>query len=517
MGGMRESERGPCGEPSGPRPARPRVPPCCNRGRSPYTPRMSSPDVASDPAARRRLMPVLFVAVFMSALDTAVVGPTLPALREAFAVDHRAVGLFTSVYVLCSLTATALLASLSDRRGRRPMFIASVAIFALGSLLVALSPGFWWLVAARAVQGIGAGGITPIASAIVGDVFPAEERGRALGLIGATFGMAFVVGPPLAAGIMVVADWHWIFLVNLPIAAFVMRRAAGVLPAREDAREDARKNAHDARPLDLAGLAWTFAALVLLTLGITRLADDALGRTAWPVALLGAAGGIAMLVRAERRAAAPLLPPPLFANRRLATTYAITIGAGFGMGAVTFLASLAALAYGMSPRAAGFMLLPLVLASMLGAAGGGRLMHRVGPRTLLLGGFALLAVGYGAIAAAGVGRWVFVAASLPIGLGVGIVVGGSLRSIAIDEAPAAYRTVAQGVINIATAIGTLVAASVVSALADFAGGGAGGFSTAYVAVAVLMLVVFAGTLGLRGATRTPGLASPRASRTTPAG
>lgn len=393
------------------------------------------------------------------------------------------------------------------------MFIASVAIFALGSLLVALSPGFWWLVAARAVQGIGAGGITPIASAIVGDVFPAEERGRALGLIGATFGMAFVVGPPLAAGIMVVADWHWIFLVNLPIAAFVMRRAAGVLPAREDARKDA----HDARPLDLAGLAWTFAALVLLTLGITRLADDALGRTAWPVALLGAAGGIAMLVRAERRAAAPLLPPPLFANRRLATTYAITIGAGFGMGAVTFLASLAALAYGMSPRAAGFMLLPLVLASMLGAAGGGRLMHRVGPRTLLLGGFALLAVGYGAIAAAGVGRWVFVAASLPIGLGVGIVVGGSLRSIAIDEAPAAYRTVAQGVINIATAIGTLVAASVVSALADFAGGGAGGFSTAYVAVAVLMLVVFAGTLGLRGATRTPGLASPRASRTTPAG
>ncbi|MFN9575845.1 MAG: MFS transporter, partial [Gemmatimonadota bacterium] len=332
---------------------------------------MSSPDVASDPAARRRLMPVLFVAVFMSALDTAVVGPTLPALREAFAVDHRAVGLFTSVYVLCSLTATALLASLSDRRGRRPMFIASVAIFALGSLLVALSPGFWWLVAARAVQGIGAGGITPIASAIVGDVFPAEERGRALGLIGATFGMAFVVGPPLAAGIMVVADWHWIFLVNLPIAAFVMRRAAGVLPAREDAREDARKNAHDARPLDLAGLAWTFAALVLLTLGITRLADDALGRTAWPVALLGAAGGIAMLVRAERRAAAPLLPPPLFANRRLATTYAITIGAGFGMGAVTFLASLAALAYGMSPSASGFQLLPLVRASMPGAAGGG--------------------------------------------------------------------------------------------------------------------------------------------------
>lgn len=440
-------------------------------------------------------MPVLFVAVFMSALDTAVVGPTLPAMRASFAVDHRAVALVTSVYVLCSLTATAFLASLSDRRGRRPVFIASVGIFAVGSLLVALSPGFWWLVAARAVQGIGAGGITPTASAVVGDVFPSAERGKALGLIGATFGMAFVVGPPVAAGIMTIASWHWIFLVNLPIAAFVMGRAQRVLPADEAP--------HDVRPLDFAGLALTFAALVLLTLGITRLVDDATGHLVWPWALAAAVVAVALLVRVEGRAAAPLLPLALFANRQLAVTYAVTVGAGFGMGAVTFLASLAALAYGMSPRAAGFMLLPLVLASMVGAAGGGRLMNQLGPRRLLLGGFTLLAGGYAAMAASGLGRWVFLTASVPVGLGVGIVVGGSLRSIAIDEAPAAVRTVAQGVINIATAIGTLVAASVVSALADFAGGGADGFASAYAAVAGVMVVALGGTLALRPGTSQP--------------
>ncbi|MCU0622988.1 MAG: MFS transporter [Gemmatimonadaceae bacterium] len=450
---------------------------------------MTLRDPAADPAARRRLMSVLFVAVFMSALDTAVVGPTLPALRDTFGVDHRAVALVTSVYVLCSLTATALLASLSDRRGRRPVFLASVAIFAVGSLLVAVSPGFWWLVAARAIQGVGAGGITPTASAIVGDVFPAAERGKALGLIGATFGMAFVFGPPLAAGVMTVATWPWIFLVTLPIAVFVMARAARAMPAHEVP--------HDARPLDLAGLGLTFATLVMLTLGITRLADDLAGRRLWPLALAAAAVSAVTLVRVETRAAAPLLPPALFANRQLAVTYAVTIGAGFGMGAVTFLASLAAMAYGMSPRAAGFMLLPLVVASMVGAAGGGRLMNAVGPRHLLLGGFALLGAGYAAMAASGLGRWVFLAASLPIGLGVGVVVGGSLRSIAIDEAPPAMRTVAQGVINIATAIGTLIAASVVSAVADFAGGGADGFATAYAAVAGLMMLAWVGTLALK--------------------
>src|ERR1700690_2217267 len=105
----------------------------------------------------RRLMPVLFIGVFMSALDTAVIGPAVPALRVAVGVDNREVGLVMSVYVLFSLCSTALMANLSDRYGRRPIYLASVACFALGSLLIALSPRFWMLIASRAIQGIGAG------------------------------------------------------------------------------------------------------------------------------------------------------------------------------------------------------------------------------------------------------------------------------------------------------------------------------------------------------------------------
>jgi MFS family permease len=201
----------------------------------------------------KRLIPVLFIGVFMAALDTAIVGPAIPVLRETFAIDNRAVGLVMSVFVLFSLCSTALMANLSDRYGRRPIYLFSVAVFALGSLLIALSPSFWMVIASRAIQGIGAGGITPTASAVVGDVFAPAQRGKMLGLIGATYGMAFVIGPPLASGLMLVASWHWIFLLNLPIAAFILYLGAKVLPAQRTPTTQA--------PLDRAGIALTFCLL----------------------------------------------------------------------------------------------------------------------------------------------------------------------------------------------------------------------------------------------------------------
>ncbi len=441
----------------------------------------------------KRLVPVLFIGVFMAALDTAIVGPAIPVLRETFAVDNRAVGLVMSVFVLFSLCSTALMANLSDRYGRRPIYLFSVSMFALGSLLIALSPSFWMVVASRAIQGVGAGGITPTASAVVGDVFAPEQRGKMLGLIGATYGMAFVLGPPLASGLMLLASWHWIFLLNLPIAAVILYLGAKVLPAQRVATEQPR--------LDLTGIALTFGLLAALVLGITRMLDPVLdpvlGITLWPWLLLAAAVLLAMLVAVETRTQAPLIPMFLFAKRQLATTYLLAGGAGFGMGSVIFLTSIATHAYGVTAQHAGFVLLPLVVCSMLGSGGGGRLLNRLGARTMVLLGFANLALGYGLSALTGYGLWLFLLASVPTGLGIGIVVGGALRSIAIDEAPVAVRAAAQGLINICTAIGTLIAAASISAMADLGGGGTAGFSQAYVAVSALMLAMLCAALALR--------------------
>jgi MFS family permease len=432
-------------------------------------------------------MPVLFVGVFMAALDTAVIGPAIPALRDAFGVDNRQVGLVMSVFILCSLCSTALMANLSDRHGRRPIYLASVACFALGSLCIAISPRFWMLVASRAIQGIGAGGITPTASAVIGDLFPAAERGKALGLIGATYGMAFVLGPPLAALLMVALSWRWIFLVNLPIAAVVLYLGARVLPPGRAAGARAA--------VDLHGILATSALLTCFVLGITRIVDALANVTLWPWFLGAAAALLALLIAAEKRAEQPMIPLSLFANRRLATAYLLSIGSGFGMGGVIFLTSIATLSYAVTSQHAGFVLLPLVVCSMLGSMLSGRLLNRIGPRGLLLIGFALLAAGYGGSAITGFGLRLFLAASMPVGLGIGIVVGGALRSIAIDEAPAELRGTAQGLINICTAVGTLSSTAAISAVADFGGGGRG-FAIAYVGVGILMGLMVLITLGL---------------------
>lgn len=454
---------------------------------------MAGNTATDDDTAPKRLVPVLFIGVFMAALDTAIIGPAIPVLRESFGVDNRMVGLVMSVFVLFSLCSTALMASLSDRFGRRPIYLISVAVFALGSLLIALASSFWMVVLSRAIQGIGAGGITPTASAVVGDVFKPAQRGRMLGLIGATYGMAFVLGPPLASSLMLIASWHWIFLINLPIAAVILYLGARVLPvARPQQVQPA---------LDWSGIAITFTLLTALVLGITRvldpLLDPVLGVVLWPWMLLAALLLLALLVVVEQRAPAPLIPIFLLRQRQLATTYLLASGAGFGMGSVIFLTSIATQAHGVTAQHAGFVLLPLVLCSMAGSMGSGRVLARSGPRNMLLLGFAMLALGYGLSAITGYGLWLFLLASMPVGLGVGIVVGGALRSIAIDEAPLAVRASAQGLINICTAIGTLTSAASISAMADLAGGGTAGFSRAYSAVAALMLLMLLATLALR--------------------
>lgn len=450
----------------------------------------AKPDENAPP---KGLITVLFTGVFMAALDTAIVGPAIPVLRETFGVDNRAVGLVMSVFVLFSLCSTALMANLSDRYGRRPIYLVSVSVFALGSLLIALSPSFWMVVASRAIQGIGAGGITPTASAVVGDMYAPEKRGKMLGLIGATYGMAFVLGPPLASALMVALSWHWIFLLNLPIAAVILYMGAKVLPSRKGKAPQA--------PLDIAGIAVTFVLLTALVLGITRvldpLVDPLLGTALWPWLLLAVAVLLVLLVVVEKRAALPLIPIFLFNNRQLAITYLLAAGAGYGMGSVIFLTSIATHAYGVTPQHAGFVLLPMVVCSMLGSGGGGRLLNRLGARTMILLGFAMLSLGYALSAITGHGLWLFLLASVPVGLGVGIVVGGALRSIAIDEAPPSVRASAQGLINICTAVGTLTSAATVSALADFNGGGIEGFSKAYYVVAALMLGMLLIALGLR--------------------
>jgi Arabinose efflux permease len=445
-----------------------------------------------DEKQRNRLLGVLFVGVLMGALDIAIVGPALPAIQAQFGLDSRAVSWIFSVYVLANLIGTPLMAKLSDNFGRRAIYLADVALFAIGSAVViasGLAGGFVLLLVGRAIQGFGAGGIFPVASAVIGDTFPAEKRGSALGLIGAVFGIAFVIGPILG-GVLLLAGWQWLFVINLPIAAVVMVLAWRELPHERHA---------EAGSFDWLGMALLAVALGTLAFGLVNIDTADLAGSLATVTVWGslAASVVAwvVLVLVERQAASPVFPVGLFARRQLRLGYLLTAGAGLGEASLVFMPLLAVTALGVTSGVGSFLLMPVVLAMGAGSPIAGRLLDRFGSRIVIVVGVAIMAIGMFLLSLTASVLWLFIASGLLIGFGMSALLGAPIRYVTLNETTAAERSSAQGLVNVFTSIGQLVGAAVVGAVAASATSPALGYTNAFffigwIGVALLVAAVF---------------------------
>jgi EmrB/QacA subfamily drug resistance transporter len=464
----------------------------------------------SDIRARNQLLGVLFLGVLMAALDIAIVGPALPAIQPALGVGPRAAAWIFTIYVLFNLIGNVMMARLSDIFGRRAIYMLAIALFALGSLLVALSPGFGALLLGRAVQGLGAGGVFPVAAAVIGDTFPPERRGGALGLIGAVFGLAFLIGPILAGVLLHYATWRWLFVVNLPIAAAVIALSARLLPAARPARR---------RRFDIPGMAVLAALLTALVYGVSqidtaRFAASLASPAVWPFLLLAAAL-LPVFWLAERSAPEPVLRLSLFANRQIALAGALSGGAGLTEAAVVFVPPLLVAAFGVSSSAASFMLLPVVLAMAVGAPVAGRMLDRVGSRAVIVTGAGLISAGMLLVDWFAASVALFYAAAALVGLGLSVLLGAALRYIVLNEAPREERASAQSILTLSSSIGQMLGGAMVGAVAASYGGGAKGYAAAFMAVGVVMLLLTLSALGLKS--RAAELASARRGEATRGG
>jgi len=436
------------------------------------------------------VLAVLFGGVLMGALDIAIVGPALPALKQGFAVDDRALSWVFSIYILFNVAGAPLMAKWSDRFGRRRLYVASLVLFAAGSLMVAAAPAFGVLLAGRALQAFGAGGIFPVASAIVADTFPAERRGRALGLMGAVFGIAFLLGP-LLGGLLLRSGWQWLFLINLPIAAVVIVASLKILPA--GTRRDAGR-------FDAGGAAVLCVLLIAAAWGINRLDAGALpgallAAEVWPF-LLAAAIAMPLLWRIERTASDPILPPVLLRSPRLRAVGAIAVAAGLVEAGMVFLPALAVSAFGVDASSASFMMLPLVLTLIVGAPAAGLLLDRIGPRAVIQGGLALTAAGLTVLGVPPLGLASFYAAGALVGLGLSALLGAPLRYVVLKEAGEAQRGAGQGLLTLFLSAGQLIGAATIGGVAASAANAATGYASALLPLAAACLVVWPLTLML---------------------
>ncbi len=439
---------------------------------------------------RNRLLAVLFLGVLMAAMDIAIVGPALPAIRDAFGTTDRIVTWVFTTYLLANLIGTPVMAKLSDRLGRRDVYVMDVSIFVIGSVVVATAPSLPVVLVGRAIQGFGSGGIFPVASAVIGDTFPPEKRGSALGMIGAVFGLAFIVGP-IFGGILLRYGWQMLFWGPLPFAVALLPLAWKVLPTR----------GKSAGKPDIAGTLTLAAFLLSLAWGLNHLDAEHVGSSlrshdVWPF-LLASLVLLPLLLRVEQSAEDPIIRPVLFGTRQLKLANILSFGAGVVEGGTVFIPSLLVAAFGVSESKASFMLIPIVLTLAIGSPTFGKMLDKRGSRLVVMSGTALLIAGAGIMSFLPLTLVSFYFSGALVGLGLSALLGAPVRYIMINEAPASDRAAAQALISLQTKIGQMLTGALIGAVATSLGGGVTGYQAAFRVLTVFAALLFVAALGLK--------------------
>ncbi len=364
----------------------------------------------------------LMLGMLLAALDQTIVSTALPTIVGDLKGGSHIAWVITA-YLLATTVSTPLWGKLGDQYGRKVFFQAAIVIFLIGSVLSGISHSMAELIAFRAVQGLGSGGLMVGAQAIVGDIVSPRDRGRYVGLFGAVFGVASIVGPLLGGVFVDNLTWRWIFYINVPIGIIALIVVASQVPGK------LRRVHHVIDYVGTAVLALAATSFILLT---------SLGGTtyAWgsaPIWILGACGVIlvGVFVAVERRAAEPVLPLHLFRQRAFSVTSVVGFIVGFAMfGAITYLPAFFQVVKGISPTLSGVQLLPLMAGLLLVSIGSGQIISRTGRyRFWPIAGSALMTLGLFLLSRMGVGTSSLQDSLYMLVLGMGI--GGVMQVLVI--------------------------------------------------------------------------------------
>jgi EmrB/QacA subfamily drug resistance transporter len=411
--------------------------------------------------SRRRIVLTTVGAVagmFLAALDSTIVATAMPTvIGDLHGIDHYA-WVFTA-YLLAEIASIPLWGRLADMFGRKRIFLLGMVIFLTGSVLCGISTSMGELIAFRAMQGIGAGCLLPVAQTIVADLYTLEQRARLSAVMSAVFGFSSVIGPLIGGVLTDQLSWRWVFYVNLPIgiAAIALVKVVMIEPITDRHRHR----------LDWLGMATLLGWTVLLVFALeTGGRDYAWGSVVIVGALVTSVALFVAFVIAEKHASEPLIPLSLFRVPALRAASVISLPLGMVMFAIiSFLPLFVQVVLRSSATNAGQVLTPMMLSLVIGSAIGAPVVLRIGYRRMCVASFGFLLVGAALLTRVGVGSSQFDVSVAMVCVGVGMGFGFIATTLAAQNSVDLPRMgVATGLVNFTRQLGGVFGVAIAAAL-----------------------------------------------------
>ncbi|WP_284140221.1 MULTISPECIES: MFS transporter [unclassified Virgibacillus] len=392
------------------------------------------------------------IGVFMAGLDNGIISTALSTINASFGVSPSWGAWTITLYTLGIAISVPIIGKLSDRFGRKRLFLIEITIFGIGSLLVAMSPNFTFLLASRLIQAIGGGGIFIIGSSHILATLPKEKQGKALGILGGMNGLAAVIGPNLGAIILdLTGSWHWMFLINIPIAVFLV--IFGTIKINET-------TSVNTKPLDFTGSLLLGAGILAFMYGITNLNNAAflggiLQLTVLPFLLSGALLFVIFLrfeKKVEKEGGDPIVAFSLLKGKKFQLTLLLGFLSGGFLAGIIFIPSYVQQVLQIPVEQAGYWLTPMAVASGIGAGVGGVLTDRYGAiKTVILAGIIGI-IGFFLFPFIA-GFSLFFVASTLAGIGLGILLGAPLNVLVGESAKHGEQGSALGTLSLIRQVG----------------------------------------------------------------
>jgi len=368
-----------------------------------------------------------------------------------------------TLFVITFMIGSPIMAKFSDFYGRKKIFILDVILFGVGSSLIAFSASIELIFIGRIIQGFGCGGIFPVGGAFIGDEFPLEERGKALGILGSVFGIS-AIGGPLVGAALIPFGWNWCFTINIPISILLIIFALYILPNIENNRK---------LKIDYSGIVILSLLSISLAYGLNQIdssnfINSILSLNVAPLIIFIILIPIFLIV--EKRAEESIVAIHMLKNKEISIACIETLSYGIIYSSAIFIPSLVILSMSLNDQYASLMLIPILGANAFAAPILGKILDSVGSRKIMTIGTLILTLGLISIAIYPNNFILFIIAGCLVGVGLVTIIGAPLRYIVLSEAKPTERGAGQAIVNMLSSAGQLIGGALIGGIiASFSG------------------------------------------------